>query len=212
MSSLRTLLLALAASTSAFTIPTFSSLTHRDLVCTPPTTHTPPTGKPRFELLTQATSNAVSPNAAATAGTWLTAVHNGAGSNAPVLVANQSEAAIFKFNHKTGDIYFDTYQESDNKTEAIPYSVRLYSGALLGTDAPAGSLAVGIVVGLAHSNFSFDPLTNAVMPPCGRFNACYVNNTSPYGVEPGMLLVWHQGAATTAANCVDVELKAINTF
>jgi hypothetical protein len=207
---LTTLLLTLISSSTAFSIPSLSSLTTRATICSPPKVHTPPSGRARFELL----AIPISGNGNLTiGGTWLSSAHNGAGSAAPVLTTNQSLAGIWNFNTKRGDIYFNGGKQFiDNKTVEIPYSLLLYSGALLGTDAPTGSLAVGIYIGEGNSNFTFDAVTNEVSPPCGTFAACYVNMTVPYAPSPGGLLVWHRDGEGQGVNCVDVALKAVHTF
>ena len=206
--SLRTLLFGLVASTTALTIPLGQALNQRDLLCTnQPTVYNAPSGKERFQLLAISTDE---PNIATS--TWLTANHVGAGQNAPILQNNQSGATIFKFNKKTGDIYVDIQQtDSNGKIEQIPYSVMLTTSPLIGTDAPANSMAITIDAGLAHSNFSFSGAT--VDAPCGRLVACYLNSTSPYGVIAGSELVWHYGGPMgTTENCADVRLMAIDSF
>lgn len=205
--SLRSLLFGLVASTTALTIPLGQALNQRDLLCTnQPTTYNAPSGKERFQLLAISTDE---PNIATS--TWLTANHIGAGQNAPILQSNQSAATIFKFNKQTGDIHFDLEEQINGKKVAIPYSIALTTSPLIGTDAPANSMGITIDAGLPHSNFSFTGAT--VDAPCGRLVACYLNNTSPYGVIAASELVWHYGGPfETTAQCADVQLMAIDSF
>lgn len=137
----------------------------------------------------------------------MTAAHNGAGSAAPLLVNNQSLAAIWKYNKARGDIFFPGATEKvGNKTEEIPYSMILYS-----SNVSTGIMHVGVEIGTGNSNFTFDPVRNVVSPPCGTFSACYLANDGVYG-ESGNVLVWHQGGPNQDASCVDVELKAVDRF
>ena len=79
-------------------------------------------------------------------------------------------------------------------------------------NTPAGAMEVGTQLeGTVKQGFSFDTVTNTVSPPCGTFSACYLHNAGPYGA-PGTELVWSTAGLAGAPNCVDVELKAVDSF
>jgi hypothetical protein len=208
--SLSAIFLSLVAASSALTIPSSGSLTSRSAPeCDFYTTYEAPAGKARFERPAVPISGSGN---VSLGGTWVRTVHDGAASAATLLSNNQSEAQIWQFDPKHGDIF---YAPAPGHYEN---SFRLYSGrddgafgGIRSSDAPLGDMAVGTFIGIGNQNFTFDTTTSRVQPPCGTFAACWLNTTTPFSLA-GAQLVWHSKGMASDANCVDVELKAIDRF
>jgi len=90
--------------------------------------------------------------------------------------------------------------------------MHLYPGVLLGGGLPPYQESpLAFAPGWANSNFSFDPVTNMVSPPCGRFSACALGANATAYQLPEYQLYWTD-QAFPAGQCVDVELKAVDAF
>jgi len=227
MLTLTTLLLTLGISTSV------TAQTHIGQSCDPGAPFRAPAGRPRFELITMPTTTSGS-NILPYSGLLLSAPPH----NVSKLSNDQSTASIFKFHKKTGDIYFNIHDEAsfhllfslstrnretnmgnfchlqlDTRNSTVtPYSMHLYPGVLLGSGLPPyQESALALAPGWTNSDFSFDPVTNRVSPPCGRFSACALGgNATPYQL-PEYELYWTD-QAYPAGQCVDVEMKAVDAF
>jgi hypothetical protein len=213
ITSLSTILLTLAASITALPSPALSAVGPRAEAAASPSKFTPPSGKAKFELLAVPIA---STGNISLGGTWFQAAHSAAGQTTALLSNNQSFATVWKFNAKLGNIYFNEQVIVNNKTEEVPNTVILGTGALQTfpgqAPPPAGLMPIFTeIANVNPQNFTFNPVTNLVTPPSGVFSACYLRNAAPYG-GPGSQLVWHTTATQASANCIDVALEAINSF
>lgn len=173
ITSLSTILLTLAAFTSALPSPLASAITARAEAAAKAPAFTAPSGKAKFELLAVPIA---STGNISLAGTWVEASHSGAGQTIETLTNNQSFATPWKFNDKLGNIYFSYAVVVDNKTEQVPNTIILSTGGI-GTfpgqaPPPAGLMPVYTQIGeTSPQNFTFNPVTNLVTPPSGVFSA-----------------------------------------